>query len=151
MNEFLRGYRTKMDSNKKTGLIILSVTLMFYSCSSVVRLAKSDEKAAIQLAPPTQAVFFVAKENVVANVNLEKHTREADRLYDKYGPATEIFLIGRTNAQTFIFNNKEKKWHVDVNKLKNQSAMILFDGKHKPFITYNVNKYEKTILKRIVN
>jgi hypothetical protein len=29
--------------------------------------------------------------------------------------------------------------------------MILFDGYHKPFVEYNVNKYENLILKHIVN
>jgi hypothetical protein len=67
----------------KTILIIVSVLLIFCSCSPTVRLAKNDEKAAIQIISPTKAAVFVTKENIVAEANSEKHTNTANRLYNR--------------------------------------------------------------------
>jgi len=136
-------------SKIKTYLIITFVMLIFCSCSSVVKLAKENEHAMVEIFSPTKAALFVAYENAVEEANLENHTKTANYLYHKYGPATDKFLIGRTNAQTFNFSNKKDRWYIDVNKLKQPYAMIVFEGCHKPQIEYDINKYEKKIEKYI--
>src|SRR5690606_962264 len=54
-------------------------------------------------------------------------------------------FVGNTNAKTLKFTTADgKNWFIDVNKLKQPFAMVVFDNQ-KPFIEYNPENYMKIV------
>lgn len=105
-------------------------------------------KFGFEISAPSKAVCFVTNQKISASerrVNL--HQKIANSLYNKYGPATDDFFIASTNAKDVKFNLDEKTYYIDVEQLPNRTAMILFDGRHKPVVKFNPKKYGKLISK----
>ena len=105
-------------------------------------------KFGFEVSAPSKAVYFVTNQKIPAsehNVNL--HQKIANSLYNKYGPATDNFFIASTNAKDVKFNLGEKTYYIDVEQLPKRTAMILFDGRHKPKVEFNPEKYGKLVSK----
>ncbi len=121
----------------------IAIVLLSISCSpKIIRKAKKGEKSNFGLTAPSKAVFFVENKNIEANEELVKtHTKAANKIHDLFGIATDKMMVGRTNAKTFKFSKGKKTWFVEINKMKNRTAMILFNGSQKPIIEYNPEKY----------
>ncbi|WP_121966606.1 hypothetical protein [Myroides sp. N17-2] len=127
---------------KKQLLLYSWVILFFTSCSSRYVAVVSPEakmEFGIMLEAPSKGMFFVENEKV-GGPNVE-HTNTANSLYNKYGPATDQMFVGRTNARQLKFKTEGQTYLVDITKFKKGTAMVIFDGKNKPIITFNVNKY----------
>lgn len=128
---------------RKLFLASLTIVLIGISCSpKIIRNAKEGERSDFGITSPSKAAFFVENENIQAEEGLmKKHTETANQIYDSFGSATDLMLVGRTNAKTFKFTKGKKTWFVDVNQMTNRTAMILFDGAEKPMVEYDVEKY----------
>ena len=129
--------------------IVFVLFLGFTSCrTSSVQQVNSDIKTkfGFEITTPNKAVFFVENKKSKDRVS-DLHSEIADLLYQQFGPATDDFFIAKTNARDFKFNLADKTYYIDVEKLPKNTAMILFDGKHKPIIEYNPKNYRKLIEK----
>src|SRR5690606_370326 len=121
---------------KKLTLLCVSALLFLISCSPkyIVKVHPDTKiKFGFTATAPNVGVFFV--ENVNNPIGLSDtnyHQKIADKLYNKYGPARDNFYIGRTNAKEFKFNLKKRTYYIEVQNLPQRTAMIIFDGKHKP-------------------
>lgn len=127
---------------KKQLLLYSWVILFFTSCSSryvVVVSPETKMEFGIMLEAPSKGMFFVENEKV-GGQNVE-HTNTANSLYNKYGPATDQMFVGRTNARQLKFKTEGQTYLVDITKFKKRTAMVIFDGKNKPIITFNVKRY----------
>jgi uncharacterized lipoprotein len=121
-------------------------TLILSGCSSkYIQQVDPDTKTefSITLTSPSQGIFFVENKNVTASeAELEIHTKLANSIYNQYGPATDKKFVGRTNARQLKFIVNEKAYLLEVSKLENRTAMVLFNGKRKPYIEYDTKKYK---------
>ena len=128
---------------KKSVLTCLTIVLISISCSpKIIRNWKEGEKSDFGITSPSKAAFFVENENIQAEEKLvKKHTEIANQIYGLFGSATDLMLVGRTNAKTFKFKRGNKTWFVDVNQMTKRTAMILFDGSEKPMVEYDIEKY----------
>ena len=128
---------------KKLILVSLAIFLVCITCSpKIIRNPKNGEKSDFGITSPSKAAFFVENENIKAEEELvKKHTETANQIYGLFGSATDLMLVGRTNAKTFKFTKGKKTWFVDVKQMKKRTAMILFDGSGKPIIEYDVENY----------
>lgn len=142
---------TKPQQNRILFLCFFLIIPFFNSCSSrYIKLVSTDTKTefGMTFTAPSQAILFVENEKVSASKNsIEIHTRNANSIYNNYGPSTDNRFVGRTNAQQLKFIIKDKTYLVDVTEFKDRTAMILFDGESKPVIEYNSKKYEQLFLK----
>ncbi|CAM4009497.1 hypothetical protein [Flavobacterium weaverense] len=131
----------------------ISILLLFIltSCSpKYIQEVPSDTKTkfGFEISAPNQAVYFVENEKFeFKNNRTFEHEKIANELYNSFGPATDDFYIGKTNARDFKFNVNNKTYYIAVESLSQRTAMILFDGAHKPIIEFNPKKYRKLILK----
>ena len=136
---------------KKLIFFTICTVLLLYSCTSkyLVKVNPTTKtKFGFEITEPSFAVFFV--ENVNSEVglkNIDQHNKIANKLYNKYGPARDDFFIAKTNAKDFKFNLKNVSYYIEIQKLPQRTAMILFDGKHKPIVYFEPKKYEKIIIK----
>ncbi|NRS90336.1 hypothetical protein HNQ02_003276 [Flavobacterium sp. 7E] len=131
--------------NKRIAFLFL---IGLISCSpKYIHLVKSDTKPkfGFEIPAPSKAVFFVENEKNSLDKN---YINTANLLYNKYGPATDNFVIGLTDASDFIFKLGDKTYYIDVKKLPKSTAMLLFDGKHKPTVIFNPKRFEKFIIKK---
>ena len=128
---------------KKILFATLLVLLFATSCSpTIIRNAQEGEKSDFGITSPSKAVFFVENENIEADEKQVKtHTETANHIYNLFGFATDLMMVGRTNAKNFKFTKGKKTWFVDVKKMQKRTAMILFDGSKKPIIEYDSEKY----------
>ena len=129
--------------------IVFAVILGVVSCrTSSVQQVNSDIKTkfGFEITTPNKAVFFVENKKSKDRVS-DHHVEIADLLYQQFGPATDDFFIAKTNARDLKFNLAQKTYYINVEKLPKRTAMILFDGKHKPIIEYNPENYRKLIEK----
>ncbi len=129
--------------------IVFAVLLGVVSCrTSSVQQVNSDIKTkfGFEITTPNKAVFFVENKKSKDRVS-DLHSEIADLLYQQFGPATDDFFISKTNARDLKFNLADKTYYIDVEKLPKRTAMILFDGKHKPIIQFNPKNYRKLIEK----
>jgi len=119
------------------------ILLTSISCSpKIIRNWKEGERLDFGITSPSKAAFFVENENIQAEEELvKKHTETANHIYGLFGTATDLMLVGRTNAKTFKFTKGKKTWFVDVNQMTKKTAMILFDGSEKPMVEYDIEKY----------
>lgn len=149
-------YHPKLMKNSQKNIRLFTclffIIIFLNSCSSkYIKLVNPDTKTEfrITLTAPSQGIFFVENEKVNASnkKTIENHTRTANSIYNKYGPASDKRFVGITNARQLKFNIKDKTYLIDVSKLKKRTAMILFDGKNKPIIEYNPKKYNQLFLK----
>lgn len=130
-------------------LLLFTIFLGLTSCAtSSVQQVNPDTKTkfGFEITAPNTAVFFVENKNSNSRPSLD-HEETADLLYNEFGPARDDFFIAKTNARDLKFNLAQKTFYIDVEKLPKRSAMILFDGKHKPIIEFNPKKYRKLIEK----
>ena len=128
-------------------LIVFAVLLGLNSCrTALVQQVNSDVKTkfGFEITTPNKAVFFVENKQSKERIS-DHHSEIADLLYQQFGPATDYFFIAKTNARDLKFNLADKTYYIDVEKLPKRTAMILFDGKHKPIIEYNPKNYRKMI------
>ena len=129
--------------------IVFVLFLGLASCKTAsVQQVNSDTKTkfGFEITTPNKAVFFVENKKSKDRVS-DHHVEIADLLYQQFGPATDDFFIAKTDARDFKFNLADKTYYIDVEKLPKRTAMILFDGKHKPIIEYNPKNYRKLIEK----
>ncbi|MEO5910132.1 MAG: hypothetical protein ABIP95_04545 [Pelobium sp.] len=130
-------------------LISFILLLALTSCSKkYIEQVKSDTKTkfGFEIPAPNKAVFFVENKNIGDSTSIS-HTNTANSMYHKYGPARDDFFIGRTNAKDLKFNLANKTYYIAVENLPKRTAMILFDGKHKPVVKFNPKKYDRLISK----
>lgn len=129
----------------------LLLLLLLCSCASnPIRFATTTDKADFGITKPTQALFFVINENLKAtDQELKDYKEISNKYYNHFGGATDRLFVGRTNAKTFKFSNEKTIWYVEVNKLTKPTALVLFDGEHKPIVEYNKKNFEKLINKYI--
>lgn len=148
MNAKFNYFMFKCTKEVKTLFSVLFF-LFVYSCSpKMIRIAASEDKANFGISKPTKAVFFVENESIGASeIHINDHKNTADKIYARFGGATERVMVGRTNAKTFTFSNGDITWFVDVQKFPKRTAMVLFDGKNEPIIEYNTKKYEHLVQK----
>lgn len=127
----------------------IAVLILFSSCSSrYIESVSADAKTefGITLIAPSQGIFFVQNEKVnAAEGVIELHTKEANSIYNMYGPATDKIFVGRTNARQLKFSMPDKTYLIDITKFKKRTAMILFIGKGKPIIIYNAKRYKSVV------
>ncbi len=109
--------------------------------------ANTKTKFGFEISAPGKAVFFVTNQKIPSSGNISKHEKIANSLYNKYGPATDNFFIASTNAKDVKFNLGDKNYYIEVEQLPKRTAMILFDGQHKPMVEFNPKKYDKRISK----
>ena len=134
---------------KKLIFFTICTVLLLYSCTSkyLVKVNPTTKtKFGFEITEPSFVVFFV--ENVNSEVglkNIDQHNKIANKLYNKYGPARDDFFIAKTNAKDFKFNLKNVSYYIETQKLPQRTAMIIFDGKHKPNVYFEVEKYEEII------
>lgn len=139
---------------KKSTFFSICLVVLLNSCTSkyLVKVdAETKTKFGFEITEPYVAVFFV--ENVNSKIgltNIDQHNKIADRMYNKYGPARDDFFIAKTNAKDFKFNLKNVSYYIVVQKLPQRTAMIIFDGKHRPKVYSEPEKYEE-IIKKIKN
>lgn len=130
--------------------IIVLVLALFTlgSCSKkYVQQVNSNTKTkfGFEITAPSKAVCFVTNQKIPISGNIGKHEEIANSLYNKYGPATDNFFIASTNAKDVKFNLADKTYYIEMDQLPKRTAMILFDGKHKPVVEFNPKKYGKRI------
>ena len=141
-------YKKRM---KKNIFFSICIVLLLNSCTTkyLVKVdAENKTKFGFEITEPNVAVLFV--ENINSEIglsNINQHNKIADRMYNKYGPARDDFFIAKTNAKDFKFNLKNVSYYIEIQKLPQRTAMILFDGKHKPIVYFEPKKYEKIIIK----
>ncbi len=126
-------------------LFLLALT----SCSTkYIEQVNSDKKTrfGFEITAPSKAIYFVENKNIGDSTS-KNHTKIANSMYNKYGPARDNFFIGTTNAKDFKFNLANKTYYIAVENLPKKTAMILFDGEHKPVVVFNPNKYNRLISK----
>ncbi|MFD2910104.1 hypothetical protein ACFSX9_15345 [Flavobacterium ardleyense] len=127
--------------------------VLLSSCSSkYIQKVSPDTKTkfGFEISAPSVSIFFV--ENGTREVDdrtLYNHKNTANRLYNKYGPATDRFFIAETNARDFKFNLKGVTYYIEVDSLPQRTAMILFNGRSRPIIEFNSSKYQQKIKKFI--
>lgn len=129
--------------------IVFVLFLGLSSCRTAsIQQVNSDIKTkfGFEITTPNKAVFFVENKQSKERIS-DHHSEIADLLYQQFGPATDDFFIAKTNARDLKFNLADKTYYIDVEKLPKRTAMILFDGKHKPIIEYNPKNYRKLIEK----
>lgn len=136
---------TQILMNCLLGLLFLS------SCSSsYIKSVDPQVKTAfgITLTAPSQGVFFVQNKKVDAfKSEIEAHIQAANSIYNNYGPATDLRFVGTTNARQLKFHTKDRTYFIDITKFKRRTAMVLFDGQHKPILVYNAKQYAKIVEK----
>lgn len=141
-------YLNRFSVNK---LILFIFLLGLTSCSSKYIKEVNPEtktKFGFEIPAPNQAVFFVENKNIKISGNkVNNHIAVANAMYHKHGPAKDNFFIGITNARDFKFNLANKTYYITVENLPKRTAMILFDGEHKPNIAFNYRNYSKLIAK----
>ena len=128
-------------------LLLFTIFLGLTSCkTSSVQQVNPDTKTkfGFEITAPNKAVFFVENKNSDAQPSIN-HEETEDLLYNEFGPARDDFFIAKTNARDLKFNLAQKTFYIDVEKLQKRTAMILFDGKHKPIIEFNPKNYRKLI------
>ncbi|MFC6268531.1 hypothetical protein [Frigoriflavimonas asaccharolytica] len=136
---------------KKLTLISTLIILSLTSCNS--RFIENVEagkktKFGFEVTAPNKTVYFVENEKInTSQIESIKFKNTTNKLYNNYGPATDIFYIGRTNAKDLKFNLNDKTYYLEISKLPKRNAMVLFDGKHKPKIVFKSKKFEKLIKK----
>ncbi|MBW3518071.1 hypothetical protein [Flavobacterium sp. NKUCC04_CG] len=134
-------------------LCIFSTISFVTSCSSrYIKVVNADAKTefGITMTTPSQGMFFVENKKITGSKSaLEYHNRIANSLYNDYGPSTDKRFVGSTNARQLKFITKDKTYLIDITKLNDRTAMILFDGNNKPSIVYNPKNYEKRFLKNL--
>lgn len=130
-------------------LIVVPVLLAFTSCSTrYIQQVPSDTKTKFGFAitGPNKAVYFVENEKI-NHSKPNNHAQLANALYNAYGPARDDFYVANTNDLDFKFNLADKTYYIAVENLPKRTAMILFDGKHKPIVAFNPRRYNKLISK----
>ena len=136
---------------KNVTTISLLILLHLTACSSRFIQKVSPEtktKLGFEITAPSKCAFFVENEQIKStNYDTEDYKKLTDKLYNKYGPATDTFFIGRTNAKDFKFNLNGETYYLEVSKLPQRTAMVLFDGKNAPKVVFRSKKYEKFIKK----
>lgn len=127
------------------------VMLLSTSCATKYIVKVDPEikpEFGFEVTAPNKAIFFV--ENLDSKNRTSRllwHKEISGRLYKKYGPSEDGFIITQTNARDFKFNLKEKTYYIEVKNLPRRTAMILFDGKHRPIVCFNPDKYGDWIKK----
>lgn len=138
---------------KSTTLLYLSALLLLASCSpKYIARVNPDTKTkfGFEATTPSVGIFFVENENTaIGLLGVEQHNKMADKMYNKYSPARTDFYIGQTNAKDFKFNLKKKTYYIETKNLPQRTAMIIFDGKHKPTVYFESEKYE-AIIKSVI-
>ncbi|PDS25880.1 hypothetical protein, partial [Flavobacterium branchiophilum] len=119
------------------------------SCSSkYIKLVSAETKTefGFTIIAPSQCIFFVENTKVNATSSqIENHTKIANSIYNKFGPSSDKLFVGRTNARQLKFSITDKTYFIDITQLKKRTAMVIFDGKNKPIIEYNVEKYNNLV------
>lgn len=101
-----------------------------------------------EITAPSTCAFFVENEQIKrVDYDQEAYKKLTNKLYNKYGPASDTFYIGRTSAKDFKFNLNGETYYLEVSKLPKRTAMVLFDGKNAPKIVFRPKNYEKFIQK----
>lgn len=136
----------------KIPLFSILIAAIFCSCTSskYIQKVKSDAKMefGITVTAPSQGIFFVENKSVDASKNeIDKHVNAANSIYNNFGPASDERFVGRTNARQLKFNVRDKTYLIDITQLRDRTAMVLFDGVHKPSIAFSPEKYHKLIAK----
>lgn len=136
---------------KKLTTIGLLTLLSLTSCNTRFIQKVNPEtktKFGFEVTAPNKAVFFVDNDKIeTTNIASENYIKTTNILYNTYGPATDEFYIGRTNAKDLKFNLNEQTYYIEVSKLPKRTAMVLFDGKHKPKLVFRSKNYESLIKK----
>ncbi|MFV0541490.1 MAG: hypothetical protein ACK5MZ_09690 [Aestuariibaculum sp.] len=130
---------------KNLFLFTIVVLIAFTSCSpKITTLGKEESKKVdIGITAPSKAIFFVENETIFgSDAQIKNHTQKADKIHGQFGPFTDEMIAARTNAKTFTFSSGNKIWFINVNKLKNRTAMILFNGRDRPVVEYSIDKYQ---------
>ncbi len=128
--------------------------LFLSSCSSsYIKQVDPELKTAfgITLTSPSQGIFFVQNKKVDAfKSEIEAHIQVANSIYNNYGPATDRRFVGTTNARQLKFHTKERTYLIDITKFKKRTALVLFDGHHKPIIVFHVDRYHLIVEKYFI-
>jgi len=136
----------KLQNTLRLTICTVIFTLIISGCSSkYIQKVDANTKTdfGITLTAPSQGIVFVENKNIEASeIQVETHTELANSIYNQYGPATDKRFVGRTNARQLKFIIDEKAYLIDVLKLQNRTAMVLFNGKSKPIIEYDTKKYK---------
>jgi hypothetical protein len=140
---------TKHIKMKKLVLFHILALLLLSACSPKYILRVNPEtktKFGFEVTAPNIAVFFVENVNSPIGVsNIDRHKKIADSLYEEYGPARDNFFIARTDAKDFKFSLKKKTYYIEVQNLPQRTAMIIFNGRCKPAVYFEPEKYSKII------
>jgi|GEM_PF-206517 len=104
--------------------------------------AKPQEKKSMEIAAPTQAILFVINgSDKSTDFMMRLHDQKANEIIRQVPYSTTKLLVTKTDAQLLTFVVNKSKWTVDVPKLKQRNAMILFDGQSRPKVIYGSQSY----------
>lgn len=128
----------------------LCIIIFFSGCTTrYMTNASPAGRSQVSIKSPSRAALFVENEKIKSSESARTaHKTTADKIYNQFGGATDQMLVGRTNAQAIKFTNEGgQSWIVDVGKFRKRTAMILFDGIHKPTIEFKTRNYQSLVQK----
>lgn len=123
--------------------------LLLASCSpKMITHTIQKVKADVATSDGSKMILFVENENILATpTEIDQHKEMVKSIYKQFGGVTSSLPMFVTTSKIFRFGLDKNFWVVDANKMKKRTAMILFDGKNKPIIEYQAEKYPVLINK----
>lgn len=128
---------------------LLGSILLLGSCSPKLITRTFEKKSSdLRFLDGTKAILFVENRDLMQNrKELEHHNQTTKSLFQQFGMVTISLPMFSTSGKVFQFGTGDFFWVVDMNHAKKRTAMIIFDGKQKPVIEYNPDKYAELINK----
>lgn len=134
--------------NSLKSVVQIIVLFVVVSCSSkIITKTTADVESDVSVTDDT-LILLIENEDIRATPSeIDAHNKMSESLYNQFGPVTTEFPMFSTTGKKFLLSSNDNHWLVDANKMKKRTAILLFDGKNKPIIEYNVRNYPVLISK----